>query len=105
MAKSDNLDSLRDKREQGNYRKATEEYIALLQDVVEKAPSELGYEFGRWTAGRLATYLLEQTGIKLSSTQISRILQKKVAASLDANVKFRRQRAASLHLGEVQLRR
>ena len=38
----DNLDSLRDKRQQGNYRKATEAYIALLQDVVEKAPSEFG---------------------------------------------------------------
>ncbi len=57
MEKSDNLDSLRDKREQGNYRKATEEYIALLLEVVEKAPSEFGYEFGRWTAQRLATYL------------------------------------------------
>ena len=45
----DNFDSLRDKRQQGNYRKATEEYIALLQEVVEKPPSEFGYEFGRWT--------------------------------------------------------
>lgn len=73
----DNLDSLRDKREQGNYRKATGEYIELLQNLVEKDPTELGYEFGRWTAGRLSAYLLEQTGIKLSSKQISRILQKK----------------------------
>ena len=74
---SDNLDSLRDKREQGNYRKATEAYIELLLEVIDKAPSEFGYEFGRWTAKRLATYLLEQTGIELSSKQISRILQKK----------------------------
>jgi transposase len=73
----DNLDSLRDKREQGNYRKATIEYIALLLEVVEKAPREFGYEFGRWTAQRLSTYLQEQTGIKLSSKQITRILQKK----------------------------
>jgi transposase len=73
----DNLESLRDKREQGNYRKATKEYIELLLEVVEKAPSELGYEFGRWTTARLSTYLQEQTGIKLSSKQISRILQKK----------------------------
>jgi transposase len=73
----DNLDSLRDRREQGNYRKATEEYIALLLEVAEKPPGEFGYEFGRWTAERLSTYLQEQTGIKLSSKQISRILQKK----------------------------
>ena len=73
----DDFDTLRDKRSQGNYRKATEEYIALLQDVVEKSPSEFGYEFGRWTASRLSTYLLEQTGIHLSGKQINRILQKK----------------------------
>ena len=69
--------SLRDKRQQGNYRKATDEYIALLQDVVEKHPTEFGYEFGRWTASRLSTYLLEQTGIHLSGKQINRILEKK----------------------------
>jgi transposase len=73
----DNLDSLKDKRQQGNYRKATEQYIELLLEVVEKAPSEFGYEFGRWTGERLSTYLQQQTGIKLSSKQISRILQKK----------------------------
>ena len=72
-----NLDSLKDKRQQGNYRKATEQYIELLLKVVEKASSELGYEFGRWTGERLSIYLEQQTGIKLSSKQISRILQKK----------------------------
>lgn len=81
----DNLDSLRDKREQGNYRKATEEYIELLQNVVEKDPSEFGYEFGRWTGERLSTYLLEQTGIQLSSKQISRILQKKSTSIFGRN--------------------
>ena len=83
-----NLDTLRDKRQQGNYRKATEEYIDLLLKVSEKEPSEFGYEFGRLTVERLSTYLLEQTGIKLSGKQISRILKKKVC----------------LYLGEIQLR-
>jgi transposase len=73
----DNLDSLKDKRQQGNYRKATEKYIELLLEVVGKSPDEFGYEFGRWTGERLSTYLQQQTGIKLSSKQISRILQKK----------------------------
>jgi transposase len=82
----DNLDSLRDRRELGNYRKATEEYIALLLEVVELAPSEFGYEFGRWTGERLSTYLQEQTGIKLSSKQISRILQKKSMSTSGRNI-------------------
>lgn len=73
----DNLDSLKDKRQLGNYRKATEQYIKLLLEVVELSPKELGYEFGRWTGERLSTYLEQQTGINLSSKQITRILQKK----------------------------
>jgi transposase len=82
---ADKLDSLRSKREHGNYRKATEEYIELLQNVVEKDPSEFGYEFGRWTGERLSTYLLERTGIQLSSKQISRILQKKSTSTFGRN--------------------
>jgi hypothetical protein len=38
-----------------------------LIDTIDKDPAEYGYEFGRWTAARLATYLEEVTGIKLSS--------------------------------------
>ncbi|MDV2996795.1 MAG: IS630 family transposase ISNpu2 [Chroococcidiopsis sp. SAG 2025] len=73
----DNLESLHNKREYEHYRKATSEYIELLLKTVEQPPSELGYEFGRWTAERLATYLTEQTGIELSSSQVRRILKRK----------------------------
>ncbi len=73
----ENLESLRDGREAGNYRKATQEYIELLMKVIETEPSELGYEFGRWTGARLATYLEERTGIGLSSSQVRRILKEK----------------------------
>jgi transposase len=73
----ENLESLKDERMSGNYHKATEEYIDLLLKTIDQEPSELGYEFGRWTAKRLATYLENQTGIKLSSSQVRRILSKK----------------------------
>ena len=74
---SENLDSLKDERMSGNHKKATDEYIKLLLKIIEEDPEELGYEFGRWTAKRLASYLAEKTGIKLSSSQIRRILAKK----------------------------
>jgi hypothetical protein len=45
----DNLDSFRDKRENGNHQKATTEYIELLLETIDTAPMEFGYEFGRWT--------------------------------------------------------
>jgi transposase len=73
----DDLDSYRDQREKGNHQKATKEYIELLLDVIEKDPSEFGYEFGRWTMQRLATHLAEKTGIILSSSQVRRILKRK----------------------------
>ncbi len=74
---ANNLDSLKDKRMEGNYRKATDEYIKILLETIDKEPQEMGYEFGRWTAKRLATYLTEQTGIELSSSQVTNILKKK----------------------------
>ena len=61
----------------GNYGKATEQYMEKLLEVIDKEPLELGYEFGNWTAKRLATYLEKETGISLSSSQIRRILKEK----------------------------
>jgi len=73
----DNLESFLDGRREGNFRKVTKEYENLLLEVIEKEPTEYGYEFGRWTAARLATYLEKETGIKLSGSQVRRILERK----------------------------
>jgi transposase len=73
----DNIKTFTDERSQGSFRKVTPEYEEILLETIEKEPGEYGYEFGRWTAARLATYLEQVTGIKLSSSQISRILHKK----------------------------
>jgi transposase len=62
----DNLESVIDERMKGNHKKITDKYLEILLETIEKAPQELGYDFGRWTAQRLATYLEESTGIKLS---------------------------------------
>ena len=72
-----NLETLQDKRTKGNNRKATDEYINLLLEVVDKTPTDLGYEFGRWTGKRLSEHLEKETGIKLSKSQIVRILKRK----------------------------
>ncbi|ASC70948.1 hypothetical protein XM38_018970 [Halomicronema hongdechloris C2206] len=72
-----NLDSLIDERMKGNFHKATDQYVDLLLEVIEKDPQGLGYEFGRWTAARLSVYLEQETGIRLSGSQIRRILKSK----------------------------
>ena len=40
-----------------NHKKATDKYIEILLETIEKDPQELGDNFGRGTAQRLATYL------------------------------------------------
>jgi len=73
----DKLESFLDGRREGNFRKVTKKYEDLLLEIIDKEPKEYGYEFGRWTAARLATYLEKITGIKLSGSQIRRILERK----------------------------
>jgi len=73
----ENLESLKDERMKGNHTKVTDKYIEILLETIDKEPEELGYEFGRWTAQRLATYLELVTGIQLSGSQVRRILEKK----------------------------
>lgn len=80
----DNLESLHNKRESESYRKATKEYVELLLNIIEKAPQELGYEFGKWTGERLALYLEVQTGIRLSGSQVRRILKRKKYSYISA---------------------
>jgi transposase len=72
-----NLESLKDERIKGNHKKATEKYVEILLETIDKEPQDLGYEFGRWTAQRLATYLGNITGIELSGSQVRRILERK----------------------------
>ena len=55
----------------------TPEYTTLLFEVIEKEPTELGYEFGRWTAQRLSEHLAKETTIVLSSGQLRRLLKKR----------------------------
>ncbi len=70
-----NVESLVDKRMRGNYHKTTDEYVSLLIRVVETNPKELGYSFHQWSQQKLADHLAVKTGIKLSSSQIGRILK------------------------------
>lgn len=51
-------------------------YIQLLLEIIDQEPQKFGYEFGRWTANKLAEYLEQKTGISLSSSQVRRILKK-----------------------------
>ena len=38
----------------GNHQKATEKYIEMLLETVEKEPQELGYEFGEMVGTKIS---------------------------------------------------
>lgn len=50
-------------------------YVRVLMRTVRADPRGLGYAFSRWTAPRLATYLLERTGIELSDDSVAELLR------------------------------
>ncbi len=71
-----NIESLQNQHRKQNHHKATPEYIDLLLKIVDEEPSKYGYDFGRWTGKRLSEHLEKETGLKLSKSQIVRILKK-----------------------------
>lgn len=65
---------LPDKPKSGRPRKATPEYIALLEQTLDSDPKDVGYGFAVWTQARLRQYLEQQTGIALSRSRFQELL-------------------------------
>ena len=66
---------LADKPKSGRPRKATPEYIALLEIILERDPQAMGFAFTVWTQARLRAYLRDQTGISLSRARFQELMQ------------------------------
>ena len=75
-----------------NLKKTTDKYIEILLETLEVEPQELGSDFVRWTAQRLAIYLEESTGIKLSGGQVRRTLKQKKYVYLLTNYSLESER-------------
>jgi transposase len=71
------LEGLANKPKSGRPLKADDEYSLKLLEVIEKEPSELGYDFTIWTIDRLRAYLEKETGISLSETGFRALLKRK----------------------------
>ena len=54
----------------------TEAYRERLKEVVRRRPRSLGLEYSMWTLRRLADYLAEETGIRVSFETVRRELAK-----------------------------
>jgi transposase len=54
----------------------TEDYHKRLTETVRRRPRSLGLEYSMWTLRRLADYLAEETGIRVSHETVRRELTK-----------------------------
>jgi transposase len=72
---AEGLEGLRDDPRSGAPPKVTAAYRDQLLVVVRRRPRSLGLPFSLWTGERLADYLAEQTGVRVSRETIYRLLR------------------------------
>lgn len=73
---AEGVEGLQDAPRAGRTLTVTEEFRKQLLEKVRRRPRSLGLEYSMWTLQRLADYLAEQTGIRVSDETIRRELAK-----------------------------
>ena len=72
----DSHGGLVDRREDNGDERVTEEYKSTLMWALTKKPSNFGYRRPSWTQELLVVVLAEETGIRISTTTMCRLLQR-----------------------------
>jgi transposase len=75
--RSGGVEGLANRPKSGRPLKADDEYGLTLLEVIEKEPTELGYDFTIWTIDRLRAHLEKETGISLSESRFRVLLKRK----------------------------
>lgn len=74
---SKKLEGLANRPKSGRPPKIDDEYSLALDDLIEKEPSELGYDFTIWTIDRLRMHLEQKTKISISESRFRALLKRK----------------------------
>jgi transposase len=72
--RAEGIEGLKDAPRPGMTPVVTPEYRAQLVETVRRRPRSLGQPFSLWTCQRLADYLAEETGIRMSDESVRRYL-------------------------------
>ena len=72
---SEGLEGLQERPRPGAQPKVTSQYKDLLVQTVRRRPRSLGLPFSLWTLERLADYLAQQTGIRVSPETVRKHLK------------------------------
>ena len=73
---SEGIEGLKDAPRAGRSSVVTEAFRKRLLEVVRRRPRSMGLEYSMWTLQRLADFLAEETGIRVSDETIRRELAK-----------------------------
>lgn len=73
--KAEGVEGLKDLPRPGRSRTVTDAYRESLVEAVRRRPRSLELPFSLWTLQRLADYMAEQTGIRVSAETVRRTLQ------------------------------
>jgi transposase len=73
---AEGIEGLKDAPRPGSPAKVTTEYEAELLRVVRLRPRSMGLEFSLWTLQRLADYMAEKTGIRVTGETVRQHLAK-----------------------------
>lgn len=73
--RSTGIEGLVNRPKSGRKLKATADYLALLEELLEQDPQDLGYVFTFWTVDRLRLHLEKQTSISLSANRFRALLK------------------------------
>ena len=73
---AEGIQGLMDAPRAGRNSKVTEKYRERLLEVVRRRPRSLDLEYSMWTLQRLADFMAEDTGIRVSTETVRRVLAK-----------------------------
>jgi transposase len=72
---AEGIEGLKDAPRPGSPSKVTPEFATQLVEAVRRRPRSLGLPFSLWTLARLADYMAEQTGIRVTGETVRRYLE------------------------------
>jgi len=73
---AEGIQGLMDAPRAGRRSTVTDQYRARLLEVVRRRPRSLDLEYSMWTLQRLADFMAEDTGIRVSTETVRRVLAK-----------------------------
>jgi transposase len=72
---AEGVNGLLDRPRPGRPRRVTEDYEARLLQVARLNPADMGLPHTHWTTARLADFMAEETGIRITARQVENYLK------------------------------